>query len=120
MARPLLGEAELLAAGPGGLLRPGAQVSISCFVVVVFFSITTAMLSRKKKGMGVPRRWCIRRGSFQDGLPVKFQDVKFKDLKFKHEIFARIDMKHSYFSNFIILFAINFSVVEIIIELLVI
>ena len=29
---------------------------------------------------------------------VKFKDVKFKDPKFKHEIFVRIDMKHSYFS----------------------
>ena len=34
----------------------------------------------------------------QDRLPVKFQDVKFKDPKFQHEIFMRIDMKHSYFS----------------------
>ena len=43
---------------------------------------------------------CYRRGSvLQDCLPVKFQEVKFKDPKFKHEIFVRIDMKHSYFSN---------------------
>ena len=50
-------------------------------------------------------------------LPVKFQDVKFKDPKFKHEIFVRIDMKHSYFSNyFIICLQSIFSVVEIIIE----
>ena len=55
----------------------------------------------------------------QDHLPVKFQDVKFKDTKFKHEIFVRIDMKHSYFSNyFIICLQSIFSVVEIIIELL--
>ena len=32
------------------------------------------------------------------------------DLKFKNEIFVRIDMKYSYFSNY--LFAINFSAVE--------
>ena len=50
----------------------------------------------------------------QDRLPVKFQDVKFKDSKFKHEIFMRIDMKHSYFSNYFI-----FTVVEIVIELFV-
>ena len=37
--------------------------------------------------------------------------MKFNDPKFKNEIFfLRIDMKHSYFSNY--LFAINFSVVE--------
>ena len=35
----------------------------------------------------------------QDRLPVKFQDVKFKDSKLKYDIFMRIDMKHSYFSN---------------------
>ena len=48
------------------------------------------------------------------------QDVKFKDPKFKHEIFVRIDMKHSYFSNYFI-FCLQsfFSVVEIIIELFV-
>ena len=34
--------------------------------------------------------------------PVKFQDVKFQDPKFNHEIFVRIDMKHSYFSNYFI------------------
>ena len=55
------------------------------------------------------RGWCVRRGSFlQDGLPVKLQDVKFKDPKFKHEILV-----------FHHLFAIIFSVVEIIIELFV-
>ena len=36
--------------------------------------------------------------------------MKFNDPKFKNEIFVRIDMKHSYFSNY--LFAINFFVVE--------
>ena len=36
--------------------------------------------------------------------------MKFNDLKLKNEIFVRIDMKHSYFSNY--LFAMNFSVVE--------
>ena len=36
--------------------------------------------------------------------------MKFNDPKFKNEIFVRLDMKHSYFSNY--LFAINFSVVE--------
>ena len=41
--------------------------------------------------------------------------VKFKDPKFKHEIFVRIDMKHSYFSNyFIISLQSIFYVVEII------
>ena len=38
----------------------------------------------------------MRRGNLlQDCLPVKFQDVKLKDSKFKHEIFVRIDIKHS-------------------------
>ena len=36
--------------------------------------------------------------------------MKFNDPKLKNEIFVRIDMKHSHFSNY--LFAINFSVVE--------
>ena len=35
--------------------------------------------------------------------------MKFNDPKFRNEIFLRIDMEHSYFSNY--LFAINFSVV---------
>ena len=49
-------------------------------------------------------------------LPVKFQDEKFQDPKFKHENFGRIDMKHSYCSNyFIICLPSIFSVVEIII-----
>ena len=39
--------------------------------------------------------------------------MKFQDVKFKHEIFVRIDMKHSYF---IICLKSRFSVVEIIIE----
>ena len=39
--------------------------------------------------------------------------VKFNDLKLKKEIFVRIDMKHSYFSNY--LFPFFFSIVEIII-----
>ena len=55
---------------------------------------------------------------------MKFQDVTFKDPKFKHGIFARIDMKHLYFSNYLNYFIIClqsiFSVVEIIIELFVV
>ena len=64
----------------------------------------------------------VRRGSLlQDRLPVKFQDVKFKDTKSKHEIFVRIDMKHSFFSNYFTMCLQSiFYVVEIIIELLVI
>ena len=50
-----------------------------------------------------------------------FQDVKFQDPKFKHEISVRIDMKHSYSSNyFVICLQSIFSVVEIIIELFVV
>ena len=38
----------------------------------------------------------VRRESLlQDRLPVKFQDVKFTVPKCKHEIFVRIDTKHS-------------------------
>ena len=36
--------------------------------------------------------------------------MKFIDQKFKNEIFLRIDVKHSYISNY--LFAINFSVLD--------
>ena len=47
--------------------------------------------------------------------------MKFKDSKLKHEIFVRIDMKHSYFSNhFMVCLQSIFSVVEIIIELFVV
>ena len=50
---------------------------------------------------GSARGWCVRRGNLlQDRLPVKLQERKFKDPKFNHEIFVRIDMKHSYFSNY--------------------
>ena len=50
----------------------------------------------------------------QDRLPVKFQDVKYTVPKCKHEIFVRIDMKHSYFSNYFIICCNQFfSVVEI-------
>ena len=45
----------------------------------------------------------------------QFQDVTFIDPKFKHEIYMRIDVKQSYFSNYFI-----FPVVEIIIELIVV
>ena len=47
----------------------------------------TAIPSRKKKGNGCARGWCG-----------KMVPVKFKDPKFKHEMFMRMDMKHSYFS----------------------
>ena len=46
----------------------------------------------------------------EEGVYCRPTSVKFNDPKFKNEIFLRIDMKHSYFSNY--LFAINFSVVE--------
>ena len=56
--------------------------------------------SRKKSARG----WCVRRENLlQNRFPVKFQDVKIKDPNFKHEIFVRIDMKHSYFSNYFII-----------------
>ena len=54
----------------------------------------------------------------QDHLPVKFRDVMFTVPKCKHEIFMRIDVKHSYFSNYFICLQSNFfSAAEIIIEL---
>ena len=69
----------------------------------IFFQEPTAILSRKEKGGECVRGWCVRRGSLvQDRLPVKFQDVKFTVPKCKHETFVRIDMKHSYFSNYFI------------------
>ena len=47
--------------------------------------------------------------------------MKFKDPKFNHKMFVRIDMKHSYFSNyFIVCLQSFFSVAEIIIELFVV
>ena len=41
---------------------------------------------------------------------VRSSSCEVNDPKLNNEIFVRIDMKHSYFSNF--LFAINFSAVE--------
>ena len=49
---------------------------------------------------------------------MKFQDVKFRDTNFKHEIFVRINMKHSYFRNYFIICLQ--SIVEVIIELFVV
>ena len=81
--------------------------SISLCVSFLFsFSFFFSYISRANRysyqvGKKVPE--CVRKGNWlQDCLPVKFQDVKFKDPRFKHEIFVRIDMKHSYFSNYFI------------------
>ena len=64
---------------------------------------------------------CQKGNLLQNRLPVKFLDVKLKDPMFKHEIFMRIDMKHSYFSNyFIICLQSIFSVGAILIELFVV
>ena len=86
------------------------------FTIYLFiYQELTAILSGKKKG-GCARGWCVRRGSLlQDRLPVKYP-------KCKHENFVRIDMKHSYFSNYFIIClpSIFSSVVEIIIELFVV
>ena len=71
--------------------------------IFFFFQEPTAILSRRIKAC--QRLVRQKRDFLQDRLPVKFQDVKYP--KFKHEIFVRIDMKHSYFSN-ILLLAINF------------
>ena len=57
--------------------------------------------------VGVSEEGCYNR------LPVKFQDVKFTVTKCKHEIFVRIDMKHSCFSNYFIICLQ--SIIEIII-----
>ena len=50
--------------------------------------LAVTLLSRRARGSCV-RRWSL----LQDCLPVKFKDTKV------HEIFIRIDMKHSYFST---------------------
>ena len=80
-----------------------AYLIMKAHIQAVSFCVCVLVFSRAdchtKKGGG--RGWSVRRGSLlQDGLPVKFQDVKFKDLKVK-EIFMRIDMKHSYFHNYV-------------------
>ena len=94
--------------------------------VEFFFKSRPPYQVEKKEG-GCAGGWCVRRGSLlQDCLPVKFQEVKFQEMKFqdpklKHEIFVRIDMKHSYFSNYFIIDLQSIvSVVEIIIELFVV
>ena len=71
--------------------------------LIIYYQEPTSIPSRKKRSE-CARGWCVRRGSLlQDRFPVKFQDVNFKDPKFKLEIFVRIDMKHSYFSNYFII-----------------
>ena len=72
-----------------------------------FFKSRPPYQVEKKKEVGVP----------EEGVSCKTSDVKFKDPKFKHEIFERIDMKHSYLNYFIICLPSYFSVIEIIIEL---
>ena len=63
---------------------------------VVFYRERPPYQVEKKKEMGVPEVSVSEEGILLQGrLPVKFQDVKFKDPK--HEIFMRIDMKHSYY-----------------------
>ena len=54
-------------------------------------------------------------GVFEEGVAARSSscEVSRSVLKCKHEIFVRIDMKHSYFSNyFIICLQSTFSVVE--------
>ena len=46
----------------------------------------------------------------EEGVAVRSSSCEVNDPKFKNDIFVRIDMKHSYFSN--CLFAIIFSAVE--------
>ena len=58
----------------------------------------------EKKEMGVPEVGMSEEGVFAArSSSCEFQDVKFKNPIFKHEIFVRIDMKHSYFSNYFII-----------------
>ena len=49
------------------------------------------------------QRLVCQKREVEDHLPAKFNDPKFKN-----EMFVRIGMKHSFFSNY--LFAINFFV----------
>ena len=61
---------------------------ICLFIYNFLFQEPTAILSRKRNGGGCARGWCVRRGSLlQDCLSVPMC---------KHEIFMRIDKKHSY------------------------
>ena len=53
---------------------------------------------------------CQRLVSQKREFAVRSSSCEVNDPKFKNEIFVRINMKHSYFSNY--LFAITFSVVE--------
>ena len=74
---------------------------ICYFIYLFIYQEPTNIPSRKKMRWVCATGWCVRRGSLLQDLPVKFNDPKFRN-----EIFVRIDMKHSYFSNY--LFAINF------------
>ena len=54
----------------------------------------------------MPEVGVLEVGVSEEGVAVRSSSCEVYDPKFKFEIFVRIDMKHSYFSNY--LFAINF------------
>ena len=69
----------------------------------LFLQEPTTILSRKNNGGGCARGWCVRREFAARSSPAKFQDVKFAVPKCKYEVFMRIDMNHSFFSNYFII-----------------
>ena len=84
------------------------------YIIINIIAIINILLLHEPTAIPSRRKWvsqrlvCSKRELLQGRLP-----VKFTVLKCKHEIFVRIDMKHSYFSNyFIICLQSTFSVVE--------
>ena len=89
-------------------------IQLFIFFVLFFKSRPPYQVDKKKRRVCQKREFAARLSSCEFSM-------KFQDPNFKHEIFVRIDMKHSHFSNyFIICLQSIFSIVEIIIELFVV
>ena len=66
------------------------QTGVGLFFLLFFKQEPTAGEKKCQRLVCQKRQFAARSSSWS----------KFKDPKFKHEIFVRIDMKHSYFSNY--------------------
>ena len=79
--------------------------ALFCFVIYLFIK-SQPTYHKKFNEVGVCQRMVCQKREFA----VRLSSCEDNDPKLKNETFVRIDMKHSYFSNY--LFAMNFSVVE--------
>ena len=71
-------------------------------VFCCYFSRARLPYQVEKKKWVIQRLMCQKREFATRSSFCEVTNVTFKDPKCKHEIFMRIDMKHSYFSNYFI------------------